>query len=98
MITLIFFIIKNYKYKKRLKLEEDAVVAKNTAVPDIEDEGVTADQLHTSGWLEMAQDLEEGDPRLALRALYLASLSFLGERNLIHIASFKSNYEYPTRL
>ncbi len=36
--------------------------------------------------------------RLALRALYLASLAHLGQRELIVIAKFKSNHEYEREL
>jgi len=51
------------------------------------------------GWLEMARDLfRKGDRRLALRAMFLASLSMLAERGLIVIARFKSNREYQVEL
>jgi hypothetical protein len=39
-----------------------------------------------------------GDLRLALRALYLASLAHLGQRELIVIAKFKSNHDYAREL
>ena len=42
----------------------------------------------------MASKLAENDPRLALRAMYLASLSLLGEKDLIVITKSKSNTEY----
>jgi len=67
--------------------------------PDLEDESVTADEMPEEGWLEMARDLfRKGDRRLALRAMFLASLSMLAERGLIVIARFKSNREYQVEL
>lgn len=67
--------------------------------PDLSDENVVATQLPEDGWLKMARELaESGNLRLALRALYLASLAHLGERNLIGIAKFKSNRDYEREL
>jgi hypothetical protein len=67
--------------------------------PDLADENVGADQLPESGWLKLARELlERGELRLGLRALYLASLAHLAERNLISIAKFKSNRDYEREL
>lgn len=69
------------------------------ASPDIEDEDTTADELAGDKWLAMANDLiEKGELRLALRAVFLASLASLGECNLISIARFKSNQDYRHEL
>jgi hypothetical protein len=69
------------------------------ALPDLRDETVTADQLPESGWLAMARELmSRGDLRLALRALYLASLADLAQRELLAIARSKSNREYEREL
>ena len=68
-------------------------------MPDIEDENTTADGLPEAGWLEMAQGLaEKGELRLAVRAIFLATLSHLGERELVSIARFKSNMDYRREL
>ena len=68
-------------------------------VPDIADENVRADQLPEDGWMQLARELlERGEFRLALRALYLASLAHLAARNLIRIARFKSNRDYEREL
>jgi hypothetical protein len=68
-------------------------------VPDIRDENVGADQLPEDGWTRLARELlERGELRLALRALYFASLSHLSARNLISIARFKSNRDYEREL
>ena len=67
--------------------------------PDLSREEVTADQLPESGWLALARDLlARGEPRLALRALYLASLADLAQRGHLTIARAKSNREYQREL
>ena len=67
--------------------------------PDLADGTVGADQLPEEGWLSLARELfSKGEPRLALRAFYLASLSHLARRNLITLARFKSNLDYEREL
>ena len=69
------------------------------AVPDLNEESVTADQLPEDGWLQLARELmERGELRLALRASYLAGLAHLGHRELIHLARHKSNRDYDREL
>jgi hypothetical protein len=66
-----------------------------TAVPDLRDENVGADQLPEDGWLQLARDMmSQGELRLALRALYLSSLAHLAERGLVKLEKFKSNRDY----
>jgi hypothetical protein len=68
-------------------------------VSDVSDENVGADQLPEDGWTKLARELlERGELRLAVRALYFASLSNLASRNLIGIARFKSNRDYEREL
>lgn len=67
--------------------------------PDVADENVTADQLPEDDWLKLARELAaRGELRLALRAMYLASLAHLGQRELVVIARFKSNRDYELEL
>lgn len=69
------------------------------SLPDVADENVLADQLPSESWLRQARELmERGELRLAVRALYLSSLSLLAQRELIRIARFKSNREYEREL
>ncbi|GAB4487757.1 MAG: hypothetical protein OHK006_17300 [Thermodesulfovibrionales bacterium] len=69
------------------------------AAPDLSSEQVTASDLPPDGWLDLAQSLlKKGDRRLALRALYLASLSHLGGQGLIAVSRAKSNREYAAEL
>jgi len=87
---------------KRLKISHtantDASVVELPPV-DLEDENVAADDLPESGWLDLARRLmEAGDSRLALRAMYLASLAMLAGKSRISIAKFKSNMDYQREL
>jgi hypothetical protein len=94
---LILTIWRVWKTKKGRKTEE--IVAAESRIPDITDEHLTADELPTKRWLELAKAfMEEGNMRLALRALYLASLSHLSHYELITIALFKSNRDYEREL
>ncbi|MEN9575025.1 MAG: hypothetical protein RL514_2880 [Verrucomicrobiota bacterium] len=69
------------------------------AAPDLTDENTTADQLPEDDWLKLARELAgRGELRLAVRALYLASLAHLGRRELVVIARFKSNHDYELEL
>lgn len=94
---LILIIWRAWKMKKGRKTEE--IVAAESRIPDITDEHLTADELPTKRWLELAKTfMEEGNMRLALRALYFASLSHLSHYELITIALFKSNRDYEREL
>lgn len=80
---------------RKEKKKETPVAAK----PDVKDENVSADQLPEEGWLGMAEELiASGQLRLALRAMYLACLVHLGQREMIRIARFKSNRDYEGEL
>ena len=47
----------------------------------------------------MARDCAaRGEYRLAMRAVFLANISFLGRRDLVTIAPFKSNRDYSNEL
>ena len=81
--------------KQRRQLEKAVVVEETAARPDLTKDDVDARDLPEDGWLAMARDLlEKGQMRLALRALYLATLACLAERELITIARFKSDRDY----
>jgi Domain of unknown function (DUF4129) len=67
--------------------------------PNLESETTVADELPEDQWLLLARrKLEEGEPRLALRALFLAVLSLLGAHRLIVVRRSKSNSDYETEL
>lgn len=84
-----------YRLWKRRELSQPIDAVPATAVPDLADESVGADQLPEDGWMSLGRDLlQRGELRLALRAFYLASLAHLAERDLITLAKFKSNLDY----
>jgi hypothetical protein len=67
--------------------------------PNLESETTVADELPEDQWLLLARrKQEDGEPRLALRALFLAVLSLLGAQRLIVVRQSKSNSDYETEL
>ena len=76
----------------------EAVTAAAPAV-NLVDESVSADQLPEASWLKLAEEwMAKGDCRLALRALYLAGLNYLGQRNVVSIRKWKSGIDYRREL
>ncbi len=62
---------------------------------DVRDESVLADQLNEDLWLRAADEMiARGEYRLALRAMHLAGLRFLADRQFVSIAHWKSGLEY----
>ena len=84
----------------RQRTASQAAVAVAVAAPlDLSAENLVADQLPEEGWRGLAKDwIARNDFRMALRALYLASLAYLGERQLIRIHRGKSNRDYHREL
>jgi hypothetical protein len=88
-----------YRMRVCRGVRRDAMVEPLVAIPDLGDENVTAGQLPEDGWLKLARELSaRGELRLAIRALYLAGLAHLAQRELISIARFKSNRDYDHEL
>ena len=78
---------------------QPAVAIALAAPVDLNAENLVADQLPEEGWRGLAKDwIARNDFRMALRALYLASLAYLGERELIRIHRGKSNRDYHREL
>jgi len=98
MIAATVALIAVLLWRRRSRKDQAAVQAGLSAV-NIADENLRADQLPEEGWFQMAENfLGAGDFRSALRALYLANLAWLGQRQLIAIHSGKTNHEYETEL
>jgi len=71
-----------------------AAVAEN-----LTDDRVEADKIPEDRWLALAHELMAGgDLRLAVRALYLASLSYLARHALVTVQAAKTNRQYETEL
>lgn len=70
-----------------------------SAIPDLEDEGTTADELPSNEWMRLAAELlEKGEIRLAMRAYFFAGLARMAHLRLIRVAAHKSNREYAKEL
>jgi hypothetical protein len=77
----------------------EAVAAGVAPRPDLNDEGTKADDLPANRWLLLAEEFStKGELRLAMRALYLATLAYLAEHEMITIEIYKSNREYEQEL
>lgn len=66
---------------------------------DILEEKVAADELPMDEWMAIAREfLDNGELRLAVRAMFLGCLVFLANREKLTIARHKSNREYIREL
>ncbi len=80
---------------RRQALSVLAAQVVTAAAPDLRDEHVQAAQLPAEGWLALAREqMAKGEWRLALRALYLATLARLATEGLVSLAKFKTNLDY----
>lgn len=86
-------------WQRRRTPPVEIVSARAAPTPDLTDESVKADDLSTNRWLALAGELaEKGELRLAMRALYLATLAHLAGHEMITIEVYKSNLEYEREL
>jgi hypothetical protein len=87
--------------KRKKEATRGATQAEPTIIvtPDLADENISASDLPVARWLALARDLlARGELRLGLRALYLAGLAQLADRNWLTIARYKSNRDYEHEL
>lgn len=89
-----------FLWRSRLAPAEPATPPSSAARgPDLNQDNVLASDLPEDEWLRLAHELlGRGELRLAVRALYLSNLAFLGSRRLIQIARSKSNSIYEREL
>jgi len=60
---------------------------------------LSPEELPEEKWLDLAREMvQQGQPRLAVRALYLAGVVVLGKRELLTPTRFKSNRDYLREL
>jgi hypothetical protein len=98
VMAIVVGIMLYRQFRKRKPREELATALSATAF-DLSADNVVADQLPEDGWHSLAKDwIARKEFRMALRALYLASLAYLGERELIRIHRAKSNRDYLREL
>jgi len=97
MTALVYIFVRIWQRRRPRPVEFVGAVAAPT--PDLTDENVKADDLTTNRWLSLAGELvEKGELRLAMRALYLATLAHLADHEMITIEVYKSNREYEREL
>jgi len=96
LIYLTIMMIRAWRRRiPEIETEAEPVVV----APDLADENVDAGALPESAWMTMAREMADGgDHRLAIRALFLASIAHLSDRHLVHVARFKSNADYEREL
>jgi hypothetical protein len=103
LLLLLFLAIMTFIFiriwRRRQVKPVETISTSAIPVPDLTDEKVKADELSTNRWLALAGELaDKGELRLAMRALYLATLAHLADREMITIESYKSNREYEDEL
>jgi hypothetical protein len=97
VVAMLYLIYRIWRNRRRGEEIIEAELIQ--VVPDLADENVSAEQLPEDEWTRLARELlARGEFRLALRAYYLSSLAYLGERQLITLAKFKSNRDYEREL
>jgi hypothetical protein len=95
--VLTFVLVRIWQRRRTGRLE--STIAAAAPVPDLRDDDIKADDLPVNRWLALAGEMiEAGDLRLAMRALYLATLAHLAENEMISIEIYKSNREYEQEL
>jgi fumarate reductase subunit D len=95
LLWLAWVMYRRYRGRERVEVTDEGVAGPI----DLESEDIVATQLHEEEWLRLAREqIEKGEERLAIRALFLATLAHLGERGLLKIARFKSNRDYRNEL
>jgi hypothetical protein len=95
--VLIYVLVRIWQ--RRRVAEAASVSATPVLTPDLNDESIRADELSTNHWLTLAREMaQKGELRLAVRALYLATLAKLAAHDMITIEAYKSNRDYEAEL
>ncbi|MEM9283031.1 MAG: hypothetical protein AAGA96_14480 [Verrucomicrobiota bacterium] len=93
--ALLFWLLRSFYLKYRDSREVELAAESGIEAIDLQSEDIVASQLPEQEWMRLAQEqIQRGEGRLAIRALFLATLANLGEKDLIRIARFKSNRDY----
>jgi len=100
IIFLIVLCVYSAKALRRRRKPADEIESRPVVhKPDLNDDDIRADEIPVNQWLQLARELmTKGSLRLAMRALYLASLAYLAEKDLLAIELYKSNRDYEREL
>jgi hypothetical protein len=97
VITCLLLLLKWLQQRKALLATPLSPESK--PLVDIHDHRVSPEDLPLDEWLALAHTfVEQGDYRSAMRALFLGVLAGLGQRDLITLRNYKSNYDYTREL
>ena len=97
LAVLVYIFVKIWQRRRPGPVEDISAVVAPT--PDLNDESIKADDLSTNRWLTLAREFaDKGELRLAMRALFLATLAHLADHEMITIEVYKSNREYESEL
>ena len=85
--------------RRRLEKPGSSSQAGKSPKADLSEGNLLATEVPEDEWLRLAKDyVRQGELRLAIRAMYLANLASLGQRQLIAVTRFKSNRLYEREL
>lgn len=96
VVVIVVFAVRILRERRRTPVPTaQAGAAAPVAAEDVADENVGADRHPSDVWLGLVNDLmAKGEFRLALRAVFLASLASLAERQWIVLGRGRSNGDY----
>lgn len=95
VLWLVIALYRKHKGKEKIVVNDEGT----SGMIDLESSDIVATQLHEEEWMRLAREqIAKGEERLAVRALFLATLAHLGERGLLKIARSKSNRDYRAEL
>lgn len=99
LIAIVLLVVMMWPSRRREGLQTMSAQPVADARPDLADENVEATHLPSDGWLALAREqMAKGEWRLALRALYLASLAQLAAQGLVTLIKSKTNLDYEREL
>jgi hypothetical protein len=99
VVALLLFVAWKVWQHNRQTVPLAAPAPLPAGTPDLRDENIEASRLPADGWLDLArQQMAAGEWRLALRALFLATLARHAHAGLLSLAKFKTNLDYETEL
>jgi hypothetical protein len=92
LVWVVWIVVRQWQRSRVTVVAAEAVAF---ATPDLRDHNVHAGQLAPDEWLQLAQtEMARGEWRLALRAVYLATLARFAADGLVSLARFKTNLDY----
>lgn len=99
LILIVIVLIMMWRNRARAPITATLARAVGVKTPDLRDDQIEAAHLPTDGWLALAQEqMSKGEWRLALRALYLATLARLAADGFVTLVKSKTNSDYEREL